>query len=729
MKILIELGMTGDGAQRAAAEIEKLKTSTTGAASSAGKLKEETEALTSTGAGLATSTKLMDTAAKSYNITSEAQYLLVQKAHKAISDKIAVTKAAGGSVTELEKTEQKLSEALSTQSAIRVAEQMETKAVAAAQQKQAATGAEAAAAEMAQSEAAFAATVAKKAETVAHTQNTIAMREEMVIMRELSSGNMSRTPGSLSLLFANMGIGAAGIGAIGAAMPAYFALEAYFNWQKKVEAKYRDMIEGANKYNEAIREIVRTTKSPDEMFVAMAKATAEAQQFGHGLAYDLERDALFAGNTKDALMASAEYMRRMRDNAMETKTDIEDLLQALGIITAKQATEFKIRQDEQKQLNALQDKQNDAQIAYDTKKMEWAKAYADFRRDSGGKTYEELKKESEQYREQATQQEKIISGHAARVLGIKSEMQKDVMGVGPERIAWRDELRQMVEEIQSGKLGQQGVAALSSKIEARYQGEPFFKQLIGDEGINAFRMIVSNAQNLFREQSLYESSKLQIQGLENSAAASEKLASEILPAEKTLRDLTDEVNKLSSKLTEATTANGAQAQATIRQQAEIKLAKQEVTAAKQTPQQIIEGAVKAVVGENLLSQRFQLPAETLYQIEKRGQAAESKMAEAARRRREAPYGPQIEITELDQHQAQAYEALKGFQEQIRLYSSLLTALKENGTAQTQFLEQSIGNARDTTIAFQRANAQIATVWQAIRIAGLVQSEVMTFGIK
>ena len=66
-----------------------------------------------------------DAAAKTFTITNEAEYLAVQKAHAAIAAKIPVLAALGKDTTELVGAQSALSAALSTSSALTVAETME----------------------------------------------------------------------------------------------------------------------------------------------------------------------------------------------------------------------------------------------------------------------------------------------------------------------------------------------------------------------------------------------------------------------------------------------------------------------------------------------------------------------------------------------------------------------------------------------------------------------------
>jgi hypothetical protein len=144
------------------------------------------EKLTNTGKGLATALPDLNAKTQAYVISSEQEYLAIQKAHDALANKLPLLQAAGKNTAEVEQTIRNLSAALSTNEALTIAESMETKSMARAKEEAVA--------------AATAAAAAEKEEAGAHAMNATAMRESMVIMRELQAGRLSRIPGSISIL-------------------------------------------------------------------------------------------------------------------------------------------------------------------------------------------------------------------------------------------------------------------------------------------------------------------------------------------------------------------------------------------------------------------------------------------------------------------------------------------------------------------------------------------------
>lgn len=142
------------------------------------------------------------------------QKLLLSKQLLGIQDEALVAKIAA------------LDAALSTESALRVAEKIETDAVAAAALKDAE-------AKTVETAATTQNAAAQLEDAEATTLNATAKRELLVVMRELMSGNITRLPGSLSILAGSLGdklekIGLSSSFLTGIIMPAtiaFFAVE------------------------------------------------------------------------------------------------------------------------------------------------------------------------------------------------------------------------------------------------------------------------------------------------------------------------------------------------------------------------------------------------------------------------------------------------------------------------------------------------------------------------
>lgn len=166
-------------------------------------------------------------------ITTEAQYLKAQQLIAKYQELQMAKRLVGVEDTALAGKIAALDAALSTESALTVAQSMEDKALAASKAAAtAATEAEAAAAmsaaeekAMAEYEAASAkevlktSTIASKeaidAETGSMLLNRRGMMEMNVVMREMMSGNISRMPGSISLILQNLRLGQEGAQLIG----------------------------------------------------------------------------------------------------------------------------------------------------------------------------------------------------------------------------------------------------------------------------------------------------------------------------------------------------------------------------------------------------------------------------------------------------------------------------------------------------------------------------------
>lgn len=202
LEILIQTILDKTGATEATAEIDKLTVGQRNLATGIPDLTAKTEA---------------------FRITTEAEYLAIRKAYEAVTAKIPVLAAAGKSTTEFERAQTNLNETLSTENAILIAEQIETKAAAAAALEKAEADKMAAA-------AAAEATVANEAMAASNTLNAATARELVVVGRELARGNYSRLAGSVSILGQQFGLlktllSPVGIALAGVGVAAYFLYE------------------------------------------------------------------------------------------------------------------------------------------------------------------------------------------------------------------------------------------------------------------------------------------------------------------------------------------------------------------------------------------------------------------------------------------------------------------------------------------------------------------------
>jgi hypothetical protein len=283
------------------------------------------EKLTSTGKGLATALPQMEEATKAYTVSTEAEYLAIQKAHDALAARIPVLQAAQKDTAVYTQTLANLSAALSSESALQIAERMETKAGAAAK-------AEA-------SEAAKADAAGQLEDAEATKVNTVAMREQLVILRELMAGRTSRIPGSLSILAGQYGMGGAGFATgIIAATAAFFAL------QESIEG-----VERASKAADSAMKLLEEGFGTEDIN-AIRKAWDDAQLSEIKYWADLRR------NTEDYLKEKAgteiATAKESYDASISADQAVKDISLALledaekrGVITHAQALTAKYQLD------------------------------------------------------------------------------------------------------------------------------------------------------------------------------------------------------------------------------------------------------------------------------------------------------------------------------------------------------------------------------------------------
>ena len=259
----------------------------------AGKATEELEQLTNTGRGLATAVPDLDAKTKQFVITTEAEYLAVQKAHAAVSAKIPVLEAAGKSTADFRQAQENLSAALSTNEALLIAEKIEQRAAAAASLENA---------------------VAQKGLAEAATLSTTSMREMTVIARELASGNFSRLPGSASILAGQFNLlkyvfSAAGAGVIGAGAAFYLL----YQHLQSVNAELDKTLSEMDRLN--LQQHARAIQS-------VADAWGNAQSaLGK---YYAEMDT--AGKDRDPIATQLKNIKQLRDAQLDaTKQEIEAL--------------------------------------------------------------------------------------------------------------------------------------------------------------------------------------------------------------------------------------------------------------------------------------------------------------------------------------------------------------------------------------------------------------------
>lgn len=335
VEVAITSTYDGKGAQQAAADQEKL---------------------TNTGKGLATTIPDLNSKTQEYIVTSEAEYLAIQKAHDALVKKIPVLQAAGKDVTDYQRSIENLSAALSTNEAITIAESMEQKAVAAARLEAAA--------------AARAEAVANNENSASSALSATSMREVLTIIRELEAGRLTRVPGSLSILLQQIsGLGPVLQAGLIAGSAAAFIL---FDVVKGIHEEWVKMGEAIQKAAEqaAVPEFIQSIEKQRE---AVAAAAADMQGFADALASAAEKESDLNSQLQQELgLLQAIERARAALTGAQKELDIARIQRAenAGQITPEQGAEERaaieqkyIRQEQQDRERAQNEELNSRQVA------------------------------------------------------------------------------------------------------------------------------------------------------------------------------------------------------------------------------------------------------------------------------------------------------------------------------------------------------------------------------
>lgn len=178
---------------------------------------------------------------------------------------------------------------------------------------------------------------------------SIQTREKSELLRLGLHGVGAQFPelGLLARLFFNPMTAGLAVGVAG--------IEAYFHWQEKVEAKYHDLLNAAQKVNNDIREIFKSEKTADENFIEFNRAMAESAEHGRSLGDELKRDMEFADAMAQSADAAAKRFSDLhKDNADFQQKAIE-LMQATGQISAAQAEQMKLESEHAQKMQEFAD--------------------------------------------------------------------------------------------------------------------------------------------------------------------------------------------------------------------------------------------------------------------------------------------------------------------------------------------------------------------------------------
>jgi len=141
------------------------------------------------------------------------------------------------------------------------------------------------------------------------------------------------------------------------------ALEAYFKWQEKIEAKYHDMVVSAQKVNDQIKDIVKAGGSEAEALVAATKAMAELEVHSQGMAHQIAEAKSQSEQFAEVMKGLDENKRTADEDATKTLTDRISLLEALGKMTKEQADQAKLQAEHEGKLTQMADKRQAAEDA------------------------------------------------------------------------------------------------------------------------------------------------------------------------------------------------------------------------------------------------------------------------------------------------------------------------------------------------------------------------------
>lgn len=287
-------------------------------------------------------------------INSEKEYLQAVKLYESYSKLAYAKKLIGVEDEALVAKIAAIDAALSSESALLVAEKIEQDALAAAKAKATA--------------AAEAEAIASVEESAAHRVNTAAMREEMVILHELMQGRYSRIPGSLSILAGQgggwtekLGLTAGGIMAVSVAGIA--AAEAWEHWYKN-EKLVNEAMEETGRHTTVFNESAKTVKEVNE------KSADSAAR----LAQELKHIAEAAQTATEKLR----LMNQANEEAIHLQTTLNSVREAARLaINSTEPDPMKRAKEEFEIKQKAEQKERADQDAADRKKSDAAKKAAD----------------------------------------------------------------------------------------------------------------------------------------------------------------------------------------------------------------------------------------------------------------------------------------------------------------------------------------------------------------
>jgi hypothetical protein len=317
------------------------------------------EKLTNTGAGLATQLPNLDAATKAYTISTEAEYLAVQKTRDALAENIVVRKAAGLALAEQEERLAALNAALGTEMAQSMAAEIENTKLAAAST----TSAEAAVAEANAKRAAAAAKLedaaATGADTAATEEQILVSRKALTLFDELSRGQRGQLMATLGSLL-KPGGALAGQISLAELLPLVavvagigMGINDWAKWLIQVNEEFQEVDKAADKSQEAINQILAAGGNVNDEFVDMGKYMGNVAAQADSTAAMLRQMTLAAREYDDAMEEAADNAQKTQDGQNDVDSARIAVAEASGKITKAQATDLREQLDLKKKVQEI----------------------------------------------------------------------------------------------------------------------------------------------------------------------------------------------------------------------------------------------------------------------------------------------------------------------------------------------------------------------------------------
>ncbi|HEX3627269.1 MAG TPA: hypothetical protein VH280_17825 [Verrucomicrobiae bacterium] len=333
VEVAITSTYDGKGAQQAAADQEKL---------------------TNTGKGLATTIPELDAATKAYTISTEAEYLSVQKAAEALRANIALREAAGAASAEQAARLKALEAALATEQAQSIAAEIENNKLAAASIADAEAALVEAAARREAAAAKVADAAASEASTAANEAQILMMRKAVTLFDEISRGQRGQLTATLGSLLKSGTLNLAELLPVAAVIAGIgTGINDWAKWLIKVNEEFQEVDKAADKSQEAIANILAAGGNVNDEFVDMARYMGQVAAQSDATAQMLRQMTVAAQEYDDATDEAAANASRTQQQQNDLASAQIDAAEKAGAITKPQADELRQQLELKKQLQEI----------------------------------------------------------------------------------------------------------------------------------------------------------------------------------------------------------------------------------------------------------------------------------------------------------------------------------------------------------------------------------------